>query len=136
MKILHEFFERYALVSISGNSGALTEFYGKYFVVTGPAGSMAFANDQKFIIWLDEVHDFNKRSGLISLKVRQIKGNTLGKHAIHASVTWGAVFSMHNNEIIDFDIHYILEDFGQGLKIILYISDEDQETLMKKHGLL
>jgi hypothetical protein len=46
------------------------------------------------------------------------------------------VFARLANEVIHFDIHYILENFDASPKIIMYVSDEDQDQLMKEKGII
>lgn len=136
MSDIHKFFEKYAEVSINGDPGDLAEFYGKNFVVVGPKESMAFANDENFLKWLNSVQDFNNQTGLEQMNVRNVISNSVGKHTIQATVTWGVIYKKTKNEIIEFDIHYVLERFTSAMKIILYVSDDDQEQLMKQKGIL
>jgi len=133
---IQKFFEKYAEASSKGGPNDIAEFYGKHFVVVGLKESMAFANDEKFLDWLKNVQDFNIQSGLKKMLVRNVTSNTVGKHAIQATVTWGVMFTKTKDEIIEFDIHYMLEIFNADMKIILYISDDDQEQLMKEKGIL
>lgn len=130
------FFEKYAQASVSGSPNDIANFYGKNFVGVGPKESMAFANDENFLKWLKNVKEFNAQTGLEQMTVINVVSNTLSKHTILATVTWGAVYKKTKNDIINFDIHYILEKSGTSMKIIMYISDEDQELLMKEKGLV
>jgi hypothetical protein len=133
---IQEFFTRYADASLNGSPATIAGFYGKSFIMVGPTGSQAFANDDSFLKWLQGVLDFNKQSGLEKMFVRNIDSLSVGKHIWKATVTWGSQFAKTGNRIIEFDLHYLLEKFESGLKIIMYISDEDQEQLMKAHGIL
>ena len=136
MSDIHNFFEKCAEFSIGGTPSDIAEFYGKNFVVVGPTESMAFANNDDFLKWLKSVQDFNNQTGLEKLMVRNVTSTFIGKHAVQATVTWGVMYGKTKDEIIEFDIHYFLENFTSTMKIILYISDDDQEQLMRENGLL
>jgi hypothetical protein len=132
---IREFFARYANASLNGDAATIAALYGENFIMIGPNGSQAFANDQKFLDWLGGVQDFNKQSGMEKIWVRNIDSRGIGNHITQASVTWGSQFASTGNRIIEFDLHYLLEKFEAGLKIIMYISDEDQQQLMKDNGI-
>ena len=127
MADINQFFENYAEVSINGKPNDLADFYGDNFVVVGPGESMVFANDEKFLKWLDDVRNFNIQTGLEKMIVQNIRSHSVGTYVIQATVTWGVIYRKTKDEIIEFDIHYMLEKFNSKLKIILYVSEEDQE---------
>ena len=60
---LHDFFQRYALVSLGSEPEQLAGFYDSSFLAAGPKGAAAFRNDEAFLAWLREVHAFNVRRG-------------------------------------------------------------------------
>lgn len=136
MDIIENFFERYANTALHGIPSELAEFYGRNFVVVGPKESMAYANDEKFLTWLENVQNFNNQTRLEKMFLRKVRSNMVGKHTIQATVTWGVIYRKTGNKIIEFDIHYILEKFHDEMKIILYVSDDDQEQLMKELGII
>ena len=47
------FFERYAEASLTGEPAVLARMYAPSFLVAGPKGSATFANDTRFLEWLD-----------------------------------------------------------------------------------
>lgn len=64
------------------------------------------------------------------------ESHSIGQHFSEVTVTWSTIFAKKPEEEISFDIHYILNSFHDDLIIVLYISEEDQEELMKKEGLI
>ncbi|MGZ5243528.1 MAG: hypothetical protein ACXWW0_06540 [Bacteroidia bacterium] len=136
MKIIEQFFRDYASVSTNGNAEELAKFYAQNFMVATKDLSSSFNNDEEFIDWLNGVFEFNKNAGLQKLEVKKVESHHIGNCFFEASVTWATFFAKKPNEEITFDIHYILHNSHDELKIILYISEEDQEELMKKKGLL
>lgn len=136
MSAITEFFDAYADASTGGNAEKIAVFYGSSFLVVAPGESRVFSNDEGFLKWLRSVHEFNRQTGLRKMLVLNVDEKPLGRHAIHASVTWGALYEKTGDEVIGFTIHYILQQQDPALKIILYSSEEDQEETMKEKGLL
>ena len=136
MKAVEQFFNDYAIVSLKGNADEMAKLYAQSFIAASQTQSSAFTNDEKFIEWLNEVFEFNRKTGLKEMKVKAVESTSIGKHFLKATVTWAAIFEKKPTEEINFDIHYILNRSDEGFKIVLYISEEDQEELMKEKGLL
>ena len=53
-----------------------------------------------------------------------------------AAVTWAATFRKTGDEPIRFRISYILRETDDALSVVGFISHEDQESVMRAHGLL
>lgn len=136
MDALKKFFEDYAVVSMSGDAEKLSEYYAEHFIIASKDQSSVFNNDTKFIDWLKEVSKFNQKTGLIKMIVKNVNADEFGKDFHKASVTWVAIFSAKPEEEIEFDIHYILSETEGKFKIVLYVSDDDQEALMKEKDVL
>lgn len=136
MDSIQKFFSEYAVASLPGKASTVARFYAKNFMAASKNGSVAFTNDQKFIEWLNGVFEFNKRVGLQKMEVKNVESISIGKYFVKATVTWVLIFAKKPEEEIVFDLHYILNRVEEGFEIVLYISDEDQEELMKTKGLL
>lgn len=136
MSNVKKFFEAYADISVSGNVENNATFYSESFSVIVPNRSYIYNNDSEFLKWLRSVHAFNQKTGLIQMIVQEVTVNPFGKNAIHASVTWGAIYEKTKDEVIEFTIHYLLQRQDSELKIVLYSSDGDQEEVMQRKGLL
>jgi hypothetical protein len=133
---LEHFFSRYAELAMSGQPEALASLYAATFIVGGPEGSQAFANDARFIEWLRQVSDFNRRHGMRALTVVSIREVTLSPLHTLATVTWGAQFQKTGERVIEFEISYLLERTENEWRILSYISRSDQNAEMTKEGLL
>jgi len=133
---LRSFFERYAELSLGNESESLAELYAATFIVGGPTGSQAFANDERLREWLREVRDFNRQHGMRSLAVMAIQEMSLS--AIHrlATVRWGARFTKTGERIIEFEISYLLHQADGRWQILAYVSQRDQAEEMRALGLL
>jgi hypothetical protein len=136
MKNIKEFFDEYAVTSINGNANQLSGFYAPRFMFSSKNEVSAFTNDERFLDWLNNLFEFNKKTGLLKIEVKNIDSTSIGEYFTKATVTWASTYSKNTGEEITFDLHYVLNHYGGDFKIILYISETDQEDLMKEKGLL
>ncbi len=132
----HEFFTRYATLSMSDDASALAAMYAPSFVVAGPKGSMTFANDAKFLEWLAQVRAFNRRHGLRAMAPAAVRETTLSPIHVLAQVGWKARFEKTGDSPIEFAIAYLLERDGSAWRVLGYVSERDQEEEMRSLGLL
>lgn len=133
---LMAFFQRYAEHSLHGQPTVLAALYAPTFVVAGPKGSQTFANDEKFLQWLQELRTFNTTQGMTSMTPVTASGSQLSPIHVLARVTWAARFAATGARDIVFHISYLLERAGDSWKVLGYFSEADQEEEMKKLGLL
>ena len=134
--ILKSFFEAYAEAAVNSDPTALAGLYAEDFIASGPAGSAVFKNDEQFLAWLSQVHEFNRQVGIRSLEVGSIHVTPIGDHHAFATVEWCARFEKTGDESICFEISYLVR-FSEGKTLILgYISHEDQEEVMTARGII
>ena len=133
---LSRFFEEYARLSQGDEPSALAALYAPTFIVGGPQGSHAFANDARFLEWLDQVRDFNRQHGMRSIAPLAIQEITISPRHSLARVTWGARFARTGDRLIEFEIGDLLEQSGDRWTILSYISRSDQDEEMRKLGLI
>lgn len=133
---LDRFFSRYAELSMEPQPKALAGLYAPTFIVGGPEGSHAFANDSHFLEWLGQVAAFNREHGMRNIAVVSIEGMELSPVHTLATVTWGARFDKTGDRKIEFTISYLLERSDGDWRILSYISRTDQNAEMAKEGLL
>ena len=136
MRSLRNFFKKYGNLSLGTDPEAIAEFYWESFIAAGPKGAMTFKNDRKFIDWLKELQTFNAESGMTEMKLVKIKTTAVGKLYTSSNVTWAVGFEKMGAELIQFDITYLVFHSNSRPKIVMYISHEDQEELMKNKGLI
>ena len=133
---LSDFFRRYALVSLGPDPEKLADFYDTSFLAAGPKGGAAFRNDEAFLAWLREMHRFNIQSGMTSMTVGAVTETAISAKYSLVTVEWSATFERTGNTAIRFSISYLLRQFGESWKVAAYISHDDQEEAMRRHGLL
>jgi hypothetical protein len=133
---LRTFFTRYAILARESAAEGLAAMYAPTFIIAGPRGSQAFANDSRFRQWIQQVGDFNHQHGMRTLTVRKIDELSLSPRHVLATVRWGSQFDKLGDRVIEFDIAYLLEGTGDEWKILSYVSQQDQEEQMKQLGLM
>jgi hypothetical protein len=134
METITHFFDKYIELSQGKDLNALAACYAEHFIAAGPKGIMAFSNDEKFMEWLKRVQEFNRQSGMQGMKSIKIVTTPVGEAYSMSTVTWSVEFPGKSEEPILFDISYSLFHQGGNYKIVLFISHEDQEALMKEKG--
>jgi len=134
--MIKNFFENYASVSMKSEPDLHADFYADDFIAAGPSGSAVYKNDAQFIEWLKRIYDFNKTTGMESIAAISVHDNPISGQYSLASVEWGAKYKKTGEELINFEITYLLQFLENRIKIIAYISHEDQEKVMKERGIL
>ena len=132
---LSAFFDRYARANDQNDLTAIADFYADNFIAAGPNGNAAFKNDKTFIKWLQQVQEFNKRTGMEQMHIVDYKEASISEDYRMVNIKWGTRFHKTGEELITFDISYFLY-VKIPPKIVMYISHSDQEKLMKEKGLL
>lgn len=130
------FFQQYAALSLGDEPEKLASLYAESFLAAGPTGGAAFQNDEAFLGWLRQVHEFNDQSGMAAMEVIDVRETPISGDYALVTVRWGARFRKTGEETIEFDISYILHLSDGGPRVAAYISHEDQEEAMRAHGLM
>ena len=133
---LHQFFQDYAATSLSAEPEKLAALYGDGFLVAGPQGTAVFKNDEQFLAWLRQVHEFNQTTGMEGMAFVSLEEHRLTDLFTIATVEWGAMFRKTGDELITFKITYILQQQRNTFKVLGYISHVDQMEAMREKGLL
>ena len=131
-----EFFKLDGSLSLSDRPEQLSELYGEAFVAAGPEGTGAFTNDAAFRDWLRGVREGNVKSGMAEMNVVAVRDHPLADAFVLSTVTWGTRFEKTGDQLITFDISYMVNVMGDDPKIVGYFSHESQEAVKQKWGLL
>lgn len=110
-------------------------FFADTFISAGPRGIIA-QSKKDFLQKAEQASAFYKMVGQTSAKV--ISRNTIPISNEYAMVTvhWGVTFKKTGDELIEFDVSYIVYQREDEPRIILFIAHQDEEQAMKKLGLL
>ena len=80
--------------------------------------------------------EFFRRVGQTSAKILSIDEIPISNEYSMVRVHWGVTFKKSGNRLIEFDVTYFIQKTGPELKIIMFISHQDEEKAMKELGLL
>lgn len=127
-----DFFTAYGRASLGNDAGTIAKCYAENFIAAQPSGSMCYKNDEKVIAWLDNMFQFNRKIGMQEMKLIKVTTFPIGEAFTNALVRWGAVFP---NNLIEFEITYILQHVDNDYKIIMYVSHENEEDVLKENGI-
>jgi len=131
------FFREYAAANQAHDAAGVAGFYAEGFLVAGPTGARAFENDDTFREWLGQLFEFNEQVGLERLDVAGVRASAIDERHVLVAVDWVMRFSKIDAGPVPFRICYIVSLVDRGSpKLIGYISQEDQQDLMKRRGLI
>lgn len=136
MDSVSDFFTAYARASLGNDAGIIAKCYAENFMVAGPAGSMCYKNDEKFIAWLKNMFQVNRKLGMQDMKLIKVTTRPVGEFYTQAQVRWGAAYLKDPNDLIEFEITYILQHVNNDYKIIMYVTHENEEDVLKEKGVI
>jgi hypothetical protein len=132
---LDKLFDEYEIAFDRLDVASIAKNYADTFMSAGPKGAAAM-DKKEFFQKSAEVGNFYKSIG-------QKEGKIISKEVLHISneyclvtVHWAATFEKTGDEWIQFDVSYLVSEINDEMKIILFISHEDEEEALKKLGLL
>lgn len=132
---LEELFHRYGQASDKLDLKTIAGFYADNFISAGPKGSIAQSKTE-FAEKAQEASDFYRSVGQKSTRIVSKKIVPISNEYSMVVVHWGMMFEKTGDRLIEFDISYLVQQTGDDPKIILFISHEDEEEVMKKLGLI
>ena len=104
------------------------------FISAGPKGSIA-QNRKDYEKKAEKTSKFYKSVGRNSARIISKRIMPICNDYSMVVVRWGITFDKTGTKIIEFDTSYIIQETGSEPKIILLISHEDEEEVMKKLAL-
>ena len=104
------------------------------FISAGPKGSITQSR-KDYEKKAEQATKFYKSVGRNSAKIISKRVMPICNDYSMVVVRWGITFDKTGNKLIEFDTSYIIQEIGNEPKIILLISHEDEEEVMKKLAL-
>ena len=139
---LERFFQRYEdffMQSLGGepDGDAMAELYAPEFIAASPVGVMAGKNDDGFRQALSGGYEQYRRMGTKEMRVRGVKMLPVDELHCVAGVAWTASYEAGDKPRIDidFDVHYLMQEYGGKLRIFGWIAG-DEQALLKQHGVI
>lgn len=136
------FFARYEELfnkSLGGdaNMDEVAALYASEFIAASPAGVMAGKNDAQLKQVMAQGYERYRAIGTRQMRIRNVRVSAIDDLHCIAHVAWTAIYSRSDrpDRPIDFDVHYLVQDLGQGPKVFGWVSG-DEEALLRQHGIV
>jgi hypothetical protein len=111
------------------------EMFSDTFISAGPKGVIA-QGKKDFVKKATQAAAFYKSVGQTSAKIISKNIIPISDQYVMVTVHWGVTFKTTGDELIEFDVSYIIHEAKDESEIILFIAHEDEQEAMKKLGLL
>jgi hypothetical protein len=111
------------------------EFFADTFISAGPKGTIA-QNKKDFMQKAEQASAFYRSVGQTSARIISKNIIPISDQYTMVTVHWGVTFQKTGDELIEFDVSYIVYQSEEEPSIILFISHQDEQEAMKKLGLL
>ncbi len=110
------------------------QMYSKDFIAAGPKGIISQTRDE-FLANAGKAAEFYRSVGQQSAQALSMKETWFGEDYAMVTVHWGVRFEKLDKPV-EFDVSYLVQLTDETPKIILFISHEDEQEMMKSLGLL
>jgi len=131
---LEQLFKKYERAFAKLEFEKIAELYTDTFISAGPKGTIA-QNRNDFLDKAKQASEFYKSTGQNSAKILSKKELSISKDYTMVTVHWGVTFEKTGDEVIQFDVSYIIQETDKEPKIIMFIAHQDEEEAMKELGL-
>ena len=111
------------------------EFFADTFISAGPKGTIA-QNKKDFLKKADQASAFYRSVGQTSARIISKNIIPISDQYTMVTVHWGVTFRKTGDNLIEFDVSYIIYQPEDEPSIILFIAHQDEQEAMKKLGLL
>lgn len=139
---LKEFFCRYESFFMKSlyeeiDSEEILNLYASEFIAATPLGVMTGKNDDDFKQALFAGYEQYRKMGTKKLCVRDVKMTPIDERHCLADAEWTATYEKTDGTRIDIDfqVHYLMQEKDENLRIFGWIAGDEQE-LLKKSGVI
>ena len=112
----------------------ISEYCADSFISAGPGGSRTRTRTE-YEKGADETIDFYKSTGRNSAKIISKRVMPICNEYSMVVVRWGMTFEKTGARVVEFDKSYIVQEIDSDPRIILLISHDDEEAIIKKLGI-
>ena len=132
-------YERFFIQSLNGevDGNVISELYAPEFIAASPLGVMAGKNDADFRQALSDGYEQYKKIGTKEMRVNGVEVTPIDALHCIARVSWTASYVPENKPQVDieFDVHYLMQEWNGQLRVFGWISGNEQE-LLKQYGVI
>ena len=139
---IRRFFERYERVfnqSLNGDMEMeeIASLYASEFIAASPAGVMAGKNDDQLKQVMAEGYARYRAIGTKEMQLRDVRLSPIDDYHCMAHVAWTATYARKGqpDAVIDFNIHYFVQNLNEEPKVFGWVSG-DEQALLRKHGII
>ena len=104
------------------------------FISAGPAGVIAH-NKEEFRALATKMVDVYRSMGQEYVKLVSFHESRITDEYEIVNVRWGAKFKKIPNQIIEFDVSYLVQHTGGAYTIMAYITHQDEAAMARDFGL-
>jgi hypothetical protein len=126
MSKLANFFEHYRVALATSDINALASAYSDRFLVSGPTGQRYMKNNRAFKSMLKMSDKFYKRVGVHNVRISNLGCSVMDKHHAGVQVEW-QLLDINGQELIRHDVSYIIFVDHRGIRIIFFVSHNEEE---------
>ena len=113
----------------------LAEFYGDCAMASTPAFVGCLNGEAEVRAALVSVAKEQVRTGMRALVPQKVDVTSVDSIHCWAHVYWGAKFENSQDQLIEFDISYLIRRNSDRLIILLYITHQDDQKMRQELGL-
>ncbi len=125
------FFDTYEAAYNPPNLQAIAGAFAEDFIMTSAEGCGSNHNGPRFVQELQQVGDFYRQIGMRGLRIVSYAETLLDERHALVKITW-SMRDRKGDEIIRFDISYVVGTPERKPAILLFISHNETERLMQK----
>jgi hypothetical protein len=110
--------------------------YASEFIAASPAGVMTGKNDEQLRQAMVQGYARYRAIGTKEMRIRGLRISPIDEHHCVAHVAWGASYVRKDQAdvVIDFDVHYLVQQLDAEPKVFGWISG-DEQALLREHGI-
>lgn len=131
---IEKLFKEYENAFEQLNMEMIAGYYDDTFISAGPRGTIA-VDKQDFMSKSRQAGDMYRSLGHNSARLISKKIIPISNEYALVTVHWGVKYEKTGDELIEFDVSYLVQQIGNDIKIILFITHQDEAEAMKKLGL-
>jgi hypothetical protein len=135
---LFEQYERVFNASLHGDVDMddVAALYASEFIAASPAGVMSGKNDEQLRQAMVQGYARYRAIGTKEMRIRGLRVSPIDEHHCVAHVAWRASYVRKDQAdvVIDFDVHYLVQQLDAEPKVFGWISG-DEQALLREHGI-
>lgn len=140
---IRDLFDRYARFferSLAGDidMDEVASLYASDFIAASPAGVMTGKNDDGFRQVMAQGYAHYRAIGTKAMRVRGVRLSPIDEHHGVAHVAWTATYAREDlaEVAIDFEVHYLVQQLGDGGPKVFGWVAGDEQAVLKEHGIV